>query len=99
MPAIQYRSISEIKAANKAIGHHWFDRNTMRAFQSRIESTVYHGRYFISSEQFVPACGPAETRRYTIRKADDDGSISTVGNFQQYASVREARRAARNIID
>jgi len=68
---------------------HWFDRDTMRFFQTRIpDARVYGGRYFISSEQF------GAPRGYTVREINlETGDISTVGKFNSYPSLKAARGA------
>ena len=48
-------TIAEIKRENKKAGQHFFDADTMRFFDSRIESSAMRGHeryYFITSEQF-----------------------------------------------
>lgn len=69
-----YTSLQEIKDANRRAGYHWFDTCATGFFGSRYGSTIYGGRYFISSEPFAWE-GP---RVYTIREALPDGSIDTV---------------------
>lgn len=83
-----YRTMDDVIAANRAIGNHWFDASTMRFFKTRIESGLVAGKRFITSEK-----GPDEVRRYTVREAQPDGTIDTVGEFQQYRT-RDAARAA-----
>ena len=85
-----YRTIKEIKQANKEAGQHWFDADTMRFFNSRILSPVIGGRYFVSSEKY----DDGSPRLYTIRIANDDGTIDTVGDFQGYETADKAKRAA-----
>ena len=101
-PTFTYRTIEDVKAANRAVGGHWFDADTMRFFHTRIESgliacdwqaasdnvaaTPRKGR-FITSER----CHEGDDRRYTIREAQPDGSIETIGRFQQYSTRDEAR--------
>lgn len=92
-----FRTIADIKRANKELGHHWFSPDTMRFFSSRVLREVYGGRYFVTSEQFYPVLGEAYARRYTIRVAADDGSIDTVGEFQAYKTARAAKAAARKL--
>jgi hypothetical protein len=94
-----YRTVADVKRANAAIGHHYFDRETLRFFGSRVGSTVYGGRYFVTSERDeaissrFPAAWNGE-RRYTVREAADDGSISTVGAFGAYRTGAAARKVA-----
>ena len=79
-----YKSIDEIKKSHEAQGGHFFDPDWMRVYNSRIGRTVYKGKYFITSEQFK-----VEPRRYTVKKCVN-GEIETVGEFQQFATRREA---------
>jgi hypothetical protein len=82
-------TIEQVRAANEAAGQHWFSPDTMRFFGSRIASEVIRGRFFISTEQ-----GPRDsTPRATIRMAEDDGTIETVGEFVAHETPEEARAA------
>lgn len=82
-------TIDDIKRANAELGHFFFSAGAMRFFDSRIHRKVYAGRYFITSERY-----DAETPRlYTIRRANDDGSIDDVSEFQQYKTAHEAHHA------
>jgi hypothetical protein len=84
--------MADVRAANKAIDGHWFDRATMRFFQTRIESTVYKNGTFITSEQ-----SPHGSRKFSVRRAMADGRIDTVGEFQGYRTKEAAREAARRV--
>jgi len=86
-------SVDQIKQTNARLGHYWFTPEAMRFFDSRILSRVYGGRLFVSSERF----DDESPRRYTIRAVANDGSVSTVGAFQQYGSRREAITAAEGM--
>lgn len=93
-----YRSIAEIKAANEAIGQTWFSEGTMRFFDSIIEPEVYGGRFFLTSERDATGT-PGQSawhgkRRWTVRRANDDGTIDTVGEFGQFASKARASQRA-----
>lgn len=90
-----YNNISEIKRANADIGRHFFDKQTMRFFNSRVLSTVYHGRFFITSEQDGYGAWERE-RRYTVRECID-GEIHTVSEFGEFSTAREAAAFARDI--
>ena len=85
-------TIAEIKQANREAGHHWFEPATMRFFRSRVSGPVI-ANMFVSSEDDRLGGG----RLYTIRRANPDGSIDTVGDFQQYGSKAAALRAIRRI--
>jgi hypothetical protein len=84
-----YNTIAEIKRANRATGHHFFDQ--MHFFGSRIASTVINGRFFITSEQFEANDGNRDHRRYTIRETLPNGAITTLGEYQAYDTLANAR--------
>ncbi len=88
-----FNSIADIRAANARKGHMWFSPDSMRFWRCAIHGKVIKGRYFITSEQYSDSSG----RRYTIREANQDGTISTVGKFQQFATLKEAREAASEL--
>ena len=80
-----------------ASGSHWFDRGTMRFFQSRVGMYAYQDAqysdvvYFVSSER-----GPGGVRRYSVRRANiETGTVETVGDFQAYSARATADAAAR----
>ncbi len=93
-PGMFYYAIDQIKQANQENGFHFFERDTMRFFKSRILSEVYGGQYFITSE-----VEPFSGRKYTIRKADlNNGDIETIGKHCQYATAAQAKAAVKRII-
>lgn len=92
-----FTSIKEIRDENELVGQHWFSPESLRWFGSKIGRTVYGGRYFITSEQDTYGAWNNE-RRYTIRVANADSTIDTVGDFGQYATSAEARRAVLAIV-
>jgi len=88
----RYKTVDEIRSA--ATGY-FFSYGAMSFFDSRILEGVYHGVYFITSEQF----DWSSERRYTIRQITPDGHIVTVGDFQQYGSFEAARDAAQQLTE
>jgi hypothetical protein len=89
----RFNSMAEVKAANKAIDNHWFEPSTMRFFNSRIESKLYAGRFFITSERReldLP-------KRYSIREAMPNGDIKTVGEFQEFLTLEDAKDRAKEL--
>jgi hypothetical protein len=90
-----FRTVAEIRAANAKIGHHWFEKATLKFFNSKIGNTVYGGRYFITSERRELTM----PERFTIREALPDGSIITVGEFQAYRTKEAARHEIRAILN
>lgn len=89
-------SASEIRARAKSAGSHFFDPATMRFFSSRVHGDGIVGKggrvYFVTSEQ-NKSPGYVGPRRYTLRVQKPDGSIETHGEFQQFATLREANEA------
>jgi hypothetical protein len=85
-----FRTMSDVRHANKALGHYWFHRDTLRFFKSRLESELIGGRYFVSSER-----GPHGPRMFTIREVNPDGSIDTLGDFMAFKTCSAACDAIR----
>lgn len=94
---MHYEFMSQVRHANSQAGHHFFEPSAIRFFDSRVGSTVYGGRYFITSEQFHNR-GYSKPRRYSIRTISENGSIDTVGDFQQYNSWATAKRAIDHLL-
>ena len=85
-----FKTMAEIKEANRVVGN-WFSRDTMGFFNCRIVSRrPIHFRFFITSERY-----DTEPARYTIREARADGSIGTIGEFQEYGSQESALRGLK----
>jgi hypothetical protein len=90
----RFKNMTEVRQCNDLYGYHWFERDTMRFFKSRVGNTVYGGKYFISSEQRewnTP-------RRYTVREALETGNIETVSEFMQYATWQGAYDRIQTIL-
>lgn len=93
--------INTIKAVNKAKGMHFFDKDAMRFFNSRVQGDVFstpHGAVFVTSERF----DDNSARMYTTRHINEDtGHVSTLGSFQEFKSrsgaLTAAKRRALNI--
>lgn len=84
----------EFKELNAAKGYHWFKPDTLRFFKSRMSNWDVITGYFISSER-----GPDNKRKFTIRRGDlETGTVSTIGQFQQYQSLRTAKTALRRLL-
>jgi hypothetical protein len=87
-----YDTMTAIREASaRSSQPHWFSESTMRFFDTRVETQgrPIAGYYFVTSDK-----APGSERRYTVRKANDDGTIETVGDFQQHDTYAEARTAA-----
>lgn len=86
-----FKNVAEVKIANRAINNHWFEPRTMRFFNSHVESGMYGGRFFITSERMELTM----PKRFTVREALPDGDIKTVGEFQKFSSLEQAREHAK----
>lgn len=91
-------SIAAIRRRNHAAGLYWFSESTMAFFGGGVEPEVWDcpsgGWYFISSERRPDSDEP---RKWTIRLANPDGSIDTVGEFQAYATKADAVAAVEKL--
>lgn len=101
LPEILY-TVSDIKRHAERLGQtHWFDRDSIRFFNSRLSAEVHptgspYVYLFVSSER----CdwGDNHPRLYSVRSYDlRSGSVDTIGEFQGYATARAARKAAAAI--
>lgn len=93
-----FNTVNDIKQLAADTGNHFFDRDAMRFFKSRIGHKVYGGRFFVSSEQF----DDGSPRLYTVRVATYEGGrldVDTVGGFQQYETRADAVAAIRQIAE
>jgi uncharacterized protein (DUF1330 family) len=100
--APQYRqewTITDIKEANREAGFHFFDRDSMRFFDSRVHN-VYQGLggvYIVTSEQCHMA-GRSEPRRFTVRQFQTaTADLDTIGSFQGYSDIHDARNEAKRL--
>lgn len=90
-------TISAIKAANAAAGYYFFSPETMRSFGSRVSDDVIQGVLFVTSERDRIGNAWDGARRYTVRRFfPETGSIQTVSEFGQFATLAAAKRWAHN---
>lgn len=91
----KYLTIQDIKNASKG---HFFDKEAMKFFGSKVYDEVYGGRYFLTSERDSGELAAWNgQRRYTVRGIDDNGNIFTVGEFGEYDTLDKARKAAKEV--
>ena len=97
--------LNNMTAIRKRHQGHWFDPGALRWFNTTFpRRNVYPvpgGAFFISSEYskgvyistgWIPD-GPV---RWTVRFcSDENGSIATVSEFQEFETLEEAREAAK----
>jgi len=94
-------TLEQIKRAAAAAGSHWFEASALRYFSSRISSHVYSvpgGALFVSSEQFKGFGSEDGPRLYSVRSCTSEGSLDTVGEFQQHQSSKAAHKEALRLV-
>lgn len=87
-------TVADVRAAVKAAGSHWFDRDTIRFWGTRVRSGLYAGRIFVTGEHNYSRT----STRYSVRLATvtpEGFDIDTIGKFQAFADVADARDYAR----
>lgn len=90
--------IDEVIQINREKGHYFFSRESMKYFNSKIETSgnLIDDRFFITSEQFVPLGYSPDPRRFTVREFfRDTGSIETVGDFKMFGNKQNAKEFAK----
>ena len=84
------KTMNDVKAFNKEKGFYFFSKATMQFFNSRIETGLLHGGFFITSEQREVFT----KRRYLIRKLNyQTGNINTI--LPHYDSKEDAKEALK----
>jgi hypothetical protein len=84
-----FNNITEVKAANKNKGQHFFSKDTLAFFGSKVYPELYTvaGRqFFITSEDNFNRT----KKGYTIREVMPDGDIETLGEFLEYETKEQA---------
>jgi hypothetical protein len=84
-----FNNITEVKKANKEKGQHFFSKDTLAFFGSKVYPELYtvEGRqFFITSEDNFNRT----EKGYTIREAMPDGDVETIGDFLQYSTKEQA---------
>lgn len=85
-----FKTMSEVRAANRAAGYNWFRKDTMRFWKSKIETGLLKGQYFVSSEDEWAIDGRKPKRIYAVRQAHADGHIETlISHLTSLESARE----------
>lgn len=88
---------SELRELCTRSGSHFFDRDTMRYFRSRMDGFTFaapDGWYFVTSEQQDDHHARAYTVRFLTIK-HGDLNLYELNGFEAYATLQRARTAAR----
>ena len=93
-------TIADVREHNERAGYYFFSRDTMRFFGTRVVSTLYKNKPFITSD-FTGF--ERNKRRFTVRVYNPEtGNVGTAkdkdGNstFNRFGSLSDAREFARN---
>jgi len=81
-----FKNLAELKAFHKEKGGHFFDRQTMKFFSTKIESTLIGGKYFIYSNKM-----PYYDRYYKIAEGYPSGNVFPLENSPQFESKVKAK--------
>jgi len=88
----QYSVSDLIELYKKVNGGHFFDKDTLKYFGSRIHSTIWYGNVFITSE-FTGF--DRSNRAYTVRRLTPEGDIEGVSSFCEFKTLAQAKKLAR----
>jgi hypothetical protein len=88
-----YKNFTEIRRANKAIGHHWFEVDPTR--NHRRETVLLGGRYWVESRDNFDGTA----REYLAVAADPNGRVSYLHGAQRFATLAQARAIIDTIIE
>ena len=103
--------IDEVKRRSEKNAKYFFTPDTMRFFSSRVLELAWQKGgsndpsykikdiYFITSEADSSIYKhQGSNRAFTVRKSTSDGSIETIGKFQEHATKRDAQKAIHEIV-
>lgn len=105
----RWLDVSEMEYINSRHGKFFFASETMKFFKSKVYGVVKARiKVRLDNWRTLPVSGKAvfitsekcdnETRLYTVRLFNvKTGAVDTVGEFQQYRTLRAARRAASQV--
>jgi hypothetical protein len=85
--------LPEIKRANKAIGHYWFEHDPVRAY--RRETKLLGGRYWVESSWNYDGT----KREYLAVAADPNGGIGYLHGTERFPTLAEAVAVINAILD
>lgn len=87
-----YRSIDEIKTANREAGFSFFTDGSADLFGRRVNEAIYFGKYIITSQRISKG---SRVRLFTARVAAPSGEVTTIGEFNGHATSAEAKKYIR----
>ncbi|WP_195165881.1 hypothetical protein [Mycobacteroides abscessus] len=89
-----FNNIAEVKKANKALGHHWFDPDPSR--EHRVETEVLGGFYWVESmKQF----NESDPRVFKGVACAPNGEITYLNGAEEFATKELAVQYINGIIE
>ena len=93
----QFYDVKHIIETNRENNHYFFNESTIEYMGTKFYPHVFHHCYFISSEMY-PHQSPDAVEKYTIRRADKEGSVTSVGIIGRFDSLQDALDNIEEII-
>lgn len=91
-PFFPFASVADVQAANRLTRNYFFDRRDMQVSGTKIESELYAGVLFITSED-----SDGEGRHYTVHYVVPTGAIFALEGASQIDSINQARDIAHTV--
>lgn len=91
-----FRNITEVKRANKAIGHFWFAPDPVN--QHRVETKIIGGHYWVESAN-LGCTGRRDRRGYAAVAADPNGAVSYLHGAERFPTLDGARAIIDAIVN
>lgn len=83
------KTLAQFKALNKKKGLIWFNPDTMEFWETKLETDIIAGKYFITSEKDFTGL----KRLFTVRECNwETGNVNTVGEFQAHLDTYKAKQ-------
>ena len=92
-------NVAHMLKTSRENNHYYFSQTTAEYLQSKYYQHVFHYCYFISSEIYphhAPECVGEEL--YTIRRADEEGSVTSVGALGRFKTLHQALANIEEIV-
>ena len=106
-PFDQINNIDDLTITSERLGGHFFDKDTMKFFNSRVLSDLYRvddsKGYFVTSERYEDEPRTYSVRYYVVTHNDEKNSdqidIGSVDEGYQLATAHRAKKMAKELAD
>lgn len=89
-----FENFQEVREKQQEESLLFFNEGVMSFWRCQIESELYDGRYFISSEQPLTD----RQRAYTVREVKGDGRVVPASQFMEYQTKDEAKELINELL-